>query len=172
MCPFKRCDTCLIFTCQKYKMEAREKLETQRVKCSSLHSALILRKQPANGRGRAQEIPWDFQAHWHKLHRRTITPSREITASINRSQACLPVTLCAIEPGRLDLKKTLRLTWIRSRAGTHVHTHTYTCVHLYSPSHCWLCHLPVCLYQKNETLFRQKSDLQFNCSPLCSAGYF
>lgn len=74
-------------------------------------------------------------------HRRTITPSREIIASINRSQACLPVTLCAIERDRLDLKKTLRLTWIRSRAGTHVHTHIYTRVHLYSPSHCWLCHL-------------------------------
>jgi len=32
-------------------MEAPEKLETQRVKCSSLHCALIFRKQPANGRG-------------------------------------------------------------------------------------------------------------------------
>lgn len=48
--PFKHCYTHLTFTCQKYKMEAREKLEIQRMKCTSLRSALILRKQLANGR--------------------------------------------------------------------------------------------------------------------------
>lgn len=51
VCPLKHHCTCLTFTCQRCKMGVQEKPEEQRVKCSSLHGALMLRKGLADGRG-------------------------------------------------------------------------------------------------------------------------
>lgn len=124
VCPLKHHCTCLTFTCQRCKMGVQEKPEEQRVKCSSLHGALMLRKGQADGRGVtpaqqrgdcrhgvcAQEISQGLQAHWHKnRHIRTVAPSERLQTA---QMECLFASLCTIEQGWLDLKNSHRLIWM------------------------------------------------------------
>jgi len=68
---------------------------------------------------------------------------------------------CKKEQNMMILISMKKMDKEKKRKNAHTFTcmYTYTSVHSHLQSHCWLCHLPVSLYQKNETLIRQKTKI-------------